>query len=309
MLLRRGCMGEDVEWLQRNLFWLNFNDDDNVDGDFGPKTEAFVKEFQQYYKLPNSLKADGTGDGIVGDETWGKLGGLIKGYQEKLRRADFYNYVVDGLAGQRTFAATRAYQMNRGLGVDGICGEQTRGSLDSSAAPSSQPTQPAPDAPVIGFRIVPRSAWGAASPHGQWDIHSKNHIVIHHAVTDQDIRDLSGDCGYMRMIQGWHFNNGWIDIGYNYIITASGRIFEGRGLLAVGAHATGHNSWGVGICLQGNFEAQQPTQAQWENLKQLVNYICGEASISKSEIYGHRDFDSTACPGQNLYSRLAELRR
>lgn len=58
-LLKNGSKGEDVKTLQRLLGGVD------VDGKFGSKTEAAVKEFQQ----KNKLKVDGK----VGPETWGKL--------------------------------------------------------------------------------------------------------------------------------------------------------------------------------------------------------------------------------------------
>ncbi|MCM1217040.1 MAG: peptidoglycan-binding protein [Lachnospiraceae bacterium] len=57
-LLKKGSKGEDVKTLQKLLGV-------DVDGIFGSKTEAAVKEFQQ----KNKLKVDGK----VGPETWGKL--------------------------------------------------------------------------------------------------------------------------------------------------------------------------------------------------------------------------------------------
>jgi hypothetical protein len=57
--LRRGSKGDDVRRLQSLLAV-------GVDGDFGPKTEGSVKQFQVRKKL--------TADGIVGPQTWGALG-------------------------------------------------------------------------------------------------------------------------------------------------------------------------------------------------------------------------------------------
>jgi hypothetical protein len=57
--LRRGSKGDDVRRLQSLLAV-------GVDGEFGPKTEGSVKQFQVRKKL--------TADGIVGPQTWGALG-------------------------------------------------------------------------------------------------------------------------------------------------------------------------------------------------------------------------------------------
>ena len=56
--LRRGDEGDDVKALQKGLKL-------EVDGTFGPKTEAAVRQFQREHKM--------VPDGIVGPKTWGKL--------------------------------------------------------------------------------------------------------------------------------------------------------------------------------------------------------------------------------------------
>lgn len=64
-MLRRGSSGSDVERLQR---WLNDNgyDAGQVDGIFGPKTEAAVERAQDALGV--------TVDGIVGPQTYGAMG-------------------------------------------------------------------------------------------------------------------------------------------------------------------------------------------------------------------------------------------
>jgi N-acetylmuramoyl-L-alanine amidase len=47
--------------------------------------------------------------------------------------------------------------------------------------------------------------------------------------------------------------NGWIDIGYNFLVGEDGNIYEGRGWNNVGAHATNWNSKSIGICVIGDF--------------------------------------------------------
>lgn len=58
-VLRRGSKGEAVKDLQKRLHGLD------VDGDFGPATEAAVKRFQSAHKLEVN--------GIVGPQTWAAL--------------------------------------------------------------------------------------------------------------------------------------------------------------------------------------------------------------------------------------------
>src|SRR5207302_8472743 len=63
-LLARGASGSVVDALQKGLkkYSTPATDPGAVDGDFGPKTEAAVKAYQQ----DRGIQADG----IVGDQTW-----------------------------------------------------------------------------------------------------------------------------------------------------------------------------------------------------------------------------------------------
>ncbi len=62
-VLKKGSKGEDVRALQRLL--LSYGYKLHIDGDFGPKTEKYVKELQVKLKL--------VPDGIVGTNSWNKF--------------------------------------------------------------------------------------------------------------------------------------------------------------------------------------------------------------------------------------------
>ena len=62
--LRQGEKGEWVSHLQQMLEDAGYSPG-AIDGDFGPKTEAAVRAYQEAYQL--------TIDGVVGPETWGQL--------------------------------------------------------------------------------------------------------------------------------------------------------------------------------------------------------------------------------------------
>ena len=61
--LRLGSKGDDVKYLQNLLNYYGYTV--TVDGIFGKKTEAAVKQFQKSRKLKV--------DGIVGQKTWNAL--------------------------------------------------------------------------------------------------------------------------------------------------------------------------------------------------------------------------------------------
>ncbi|MBQ2782965.1 MAG: peptidoglycan-binding protein, partial [Oscillospiraceae bacterium] len=59
---------------------------------------------------------------------YGSSGSDVRALQEALRKAG-YNIAADGVYGAETRNAVRQYQSAQGLGVDGIAGQQTFGSL------------------------------------------------------------------------------------------------------------------------------------------------------------------------------------
>ncbi|MDF3822201.1 peptidoglycan-binding domain-containing protein [Leptospira sp. 96542] len=70
--LRQGSTGAPVSFLQRNLIALGYESTlspEGADGVFGSKTNKAVRDFQ----LKHGLAVDG----IVGENTWGKLLSLV----------------------------------------------------------------------------------------------------------------------------------------------------------------------------------------------------------------------------------------
>jgi peptidoglycan hydrolase-like protein with peptidoglycan-binding domain len=69
-LLKRGMQGEDVSGLQKILVGAGLLAPADVDGVFGPKTEAAVKAFQQQLGVE--------ADGVVGPATHGAIARLLQ---------------------------------------------------------------------------------------------------------------------------------------------------------------------------------------------------------------------------------------
>jgi peptidoglycan hydrolase-like protein with peptidoglycan-binding domain len=133
--LNQGATGTAVLRLQRALRRTP-NPSLALDGDFGPATEAAVREFQQGSGL--------TVDGIVGPNTWnalpdggpmptlevGATGPIVSSLQTLLTNgASQWGGVtpqgVDGDFGPHTKAAVEAFQGWGHVQVDGIVGDQT----------------------------------------------------------------------------------------------------------------------------------------------------------------------------------------
>ena len=132
--------------------------------------------------------------------------------------------------------------------------------------------------------------------------------------------------------------NGWDDIGYNFVVDLYGRIFEARagGIdePVVGAHAGGYNYASSGVAVLGSFMSvpvSAPARTALERLlawKLSLHGVPGEGSLTVRvsaagarfsrfpanarvplpRVAGHRDGDSTDCPGNVLYGELPGIR-
>lgn len=131
-----------------------------------------------------------------------------------------------------------------------------------------------------------------------------NYLVIHHTGNPKD-DDLSAE-----EIHESHLAQGWAGIGYHFVIRKNGQIELGRPMDCVGAHAVGFNWESIGIHLCGNFEIAYPTAAQIESAAILVGWLAEQygLDINSNTVVGHRDLLATACPGENLYNRLPDIR-
>ncbi|MEU3721387.1 peptidoglycan recognition family protein [Streptomyces sp. NPDC031705] len=145
-------------------------------------------------------------------------------------------------------------------------------------------------------------------------------IIVHHTAT-ANVTDYSRERAHRlaRAIQTYHMDmQGWIDTGQHFTVSRGAFALEGRhGSLAAldagdrlvrGAHCVGQNSVAIGIENEGTYMTEAPPAAQFSALADLCARICRQYDVPASEIYGHRDFNSTACPGDRLYAMLPKLR-
>lgn len=121
-----------------------------------------------------------------------------------------------------------------------------------------------------------------------------NEIIVHCTATPEG-RDYT-----VADIRQMHKAQGWVDIGYHYLIYRDGSIHEGRNVDLVGAHCQGHNAQSIGVCYVGGVarDGKTPkdtrTQAQKDALIHLLmQLVC---LYPDATIRGHRDFAAKACP-------------
>lgn len=200
----------------------------------------------------------------------------------------------------------------RGAVILGV-GAATGGFEVLTAGPAAAVTRPT---------IASCATWGARDPQCSLTQISTNpnKILVHHTATPNSTDySLSHAYALARSIQNYHMDtNGWCDTGQHLTISRGGYIMEGRHYslshldagsgMVVGAHCPGQNDQAIGIENEGTYTSVAPTSALYDSLVDTCAYICDQYNISPTQIYGHRDFRATECPGDVLYSMLPQLR-
>jgi N-acetyl-anhydromuramyl-L-alanine amidase AmpD len=183
-----------------------------------------------------------------------------------------------------------------------------------------------------GFRIISRKEWNANNPLDTSGVYYYKddlkvvlkYIVIHHSGFRENIG--------VKNIQSYQQSCGYNDIAYHFIIDRYGKIYEGRKINTLGAHAgetaeannmaqrfSKHidkhltatslpepykldpDYGAIGICLEGNFEIERPTRCQLSNLKQLVLYLMQKYNIEKDNIMLHKEVRKRLILKRNLH--------
>jgi hypothetical protein len=112
---------------------------------------------------------------------------------------------------------------------------------------------------------------------------------------------------------------GWDDIGEQLTISRGGLIMEGRAGslqaiarngLVVGAQSLHHNQHTLGIENEGTYIKDEVPGKLWKSLVEVCAWLCAAHGLDPATaIVGHRDYNSTDCPGDVLYRRLPRLRK
>ena len=151
------------------------------------------------------------------------------------------------------------------------------------------------------IKIIPRSEWGARPPKQSRVSMRPKRVVIHHSADPTPSKSMgrSSEERRMREIQAFHQDTrGWSDIAYHILIFPSGRAYRGRPLKTIPACVENNNTGSVCICFVGNYDVDKPSDASVKTLKYLLNH---NRNLQGLPVFGHRDFNQTACPGRYLY--------
>ncbi|MDX6643348.1 MAG: hypothetical protein QOD76_1310, partial [Solirubrobacteraceae bacterium] len=195
-------------------------------------------------------------------------------------------------------------------------------------------------APVGGQpRIIPRSAWagGQCRPRGAPAYGNVKLAFVHHTDNLNGYGPGQSAAIVLAICRFHRDDRGWGDIGYNFLVDRYGQIFEGRAggidRPVVGAQVKGFNLVSTGVANIGTFNTNSQTRAGMGALARVLAWkltlhgvpATGRVRLVTTEpdlnglpqgtvlhlnlISGHRDANSTDCPGSALYAELPRLRR
>jgi len=173
--------------------------------------------------------------------------------------------------------------------------------------------EPLPDNPTPNVVAIHRSEWAKGAPIGsRMDRADRPYqrITLHHDGMPDPFysTDRGAAAARIERIRVAHLRRNFGDVGYHYLIDPAGRVWCGRDLNWQGAHVANQNPGNLGICIMGNYEIQQPNQAQIEACERFVAAQMSQYHISKSEVKTHKELAQTACPGRSLQPRLNSMR-
>jgi N-acetylmuramoyl-L-alanine amidase len=209
-----------------------------------------------------------------------------------------------------------------------------------AAAASQSRAQPILNAGPGQPSIIARQVWarGKAPPAVNPGYGTVKLAFVHHTDNPNGYSSDQVPSILYSIYQFHRYTRGWDDIGYNFVIDLFGRIWEARkgGIdqAVVGAQAGGYNKVSTGVAILGTFDSVLPTASALDALQRLLAWKLSlhgvptsgrvtvevnpadafytpfkpGARVSLPRVAGHRDGDSTGCPGDALYGHLPAVR-
>lgn len=172
---------------------------------------------------------------------------------------------------------------------------------------------------LASLGVVSRGTWGARATRCTSQNATKTRMAVHHTVTSTTYNGTYA--ARIRQIQAFHMDGrGWCDVGYHFLVTTDGRVWEGRPVHLLGAHVGNHNTNNVGVSFVGCFHSSQcsglgptrPPEVMIEGGARIIKRLSERYGIPRdaSHVKGHRDHSGaqTSCPGDHLHARLRDLR-
>jgi N-acetylmuramoyl-L-alanine amidase len=187
--------------------------------------------------------------------------------------------------------------------------------------------------------IIARQAWAQGqAPHARPEYGTIKLAFVHHSVTPNGYSAEDVPSILLSIFDYHRYVRGFFDIAYNFAIDAFGRTWEARAggidLPVIGAQAGGYNAESTGVVVLGTFTDVVPSAAAIDALERLlawklslhglptlgtVTVVVDPADyfytpfgpgthVALPRIAGHRQGDSTDCPGDAFFAQLPSIR-
>ena len=138
--------------------------------------------------------------------------------------------------------------------------------------------------------------------YGERGLTDIRYIVVHHSGVAIE--------SSVQAIRNWHqSNNGWPDIGYQFVIMWSGQVVQTMPITRVSFHVAGRNRESIGICIPGDWTRELPPQPALDSLVGLVDLL--RSNLGRPvPVVGHGEHalpsNPSACPGRALATWVRE---
>lgn len=165
---------------------------------------------------------------------------------------------------------------------------------------------------MAALDVTTRRGWGARTSRVGRPMGKVSRLIVHH-FWKPDVpagATRATERAVMRGVEAFHASKGWSAApGYQWVISDSGRVYEGVGWGRTGVHTAGHNSSSVAFCFANNGDAAEPTPAAWQAAYDLAAVGVRRGNLTADyNLSGHRDFAAKSCPGDETYPHIGRIR-
>lgn len=138
--------------------------------------------------------------------------------------------------------------------------------------------------------------------------HRITHVTLHHTGDARPLTRAEDPTQRLRNLQSWGARDrNWWDLPYHILLDLDGRYLEGRDWRYMGETNTTYDPGGhFLISMIGNYEQQEPSQQQLEQIADLMTWALKTFKLPASVIGGHYMYAETGCPGKHLRKYLED---
>ena len=142
-------------------------------------------------------------------------------------------------------------------------------------------------------------------------------IIIHHTATPKYLTEKDIEQLHMDRRFNWSYRGMKGYCGYHFIILPEtglrnkALIKAMRPIQIQGAHALPNCSAGIGISVIGYYHSPFNHTLRDSDIGAIIHVcykMCKTFNISPDKIYGHRNINSTDCPGDNIYKYISHIK-